>query len=235
MKNFAMALLLAVPGLAFADCSFPEVEMCTKMRLVSSTPFDNWRGLMGILSLNLKEKGCELVFRQEDNGKEWKARTECQEIPSPAYVDIQYACNDTGRWSPDELVFWDPKECETPPKENLARVKAELQKFKPGEKLTYASIAKLRLRPWYRSLEIKNMVLHSYPGVSVEVRGQAPESRNGIWPKNAHFSLEVIDVRQEFISKRECEMWGGTFSSRSSLEVTCKFLDKTEVTTKIPK
>lgn len=203
---------------AFASCGPSQFEICRKFRLLAAEMYD--RPASFFSKSSPIGTYCRVKLEDISNGEIVEANTKaCPKIKDPEYLYVRPACNDVRGIlpAPDVLEVWSARECEFDPSKNLKRVKSLVEKITVGKRLE--NLGKLRLRIAGERLTRSPpgggdfvAVLHSFPGVSVDVVLSRCEKNTETCDRTQFDTWPVKEVKvpkKEFLTTRECLLWGG--------------------------
>jgi hypothetical protein len=221
-KIVVFLLAVSMSHNAFASCSASHFDVCHKYRVLKAEKYQR--------PANFLKKSspvgtyCDVELEDIGNGEVIKANTKkCPKFKEPQYLFVHFACNDVLGIlpAPDVLEVWPASKCETDPSLNLKEIKKKLKTLNHPKTIADFKKLGLELVGLRRNPKISGghqrviSVLHSYPGVSVDVsQSECWSSKDSDCVDSKRIS-EVAEPREEFITAHECEIWGGAPGSEA--------------------
>ncbi len=168
--------------------------------------------------------------------------SDCPEIRGNQYMAIQVTCNPEGikPTPPDALRVYPAAACETPPgAAKRKQVEEMVAKVRLGDRMPALVSTFTKLYRVFDHSETfepnpegedhkytrETWIFHEFPGISVYVPVAAKVKHNLHAPKVADFFVSApLEIREEYVSRRECEAWGGVAKKKGPnlYEFDCK-------------
>lgn len=164
-------------------------------------------------------KACSVSLKETKSGIEHHLRIpKCPESGGPFYALIHQACNDVLGIRPklDRMEIWSQSDCETNPVQNLQKVRSLAAGIKVGADLKELNAQGLRVVGFKSVAPGPNSkaktILHSFPGVSLDVTfANCPSNVScGEYLDSQSSKVETVEAPYlDFVTEKECSMWGG--------------------------